>query len=41
MAKRKKKKKSGFQKLQIGMALLMAVITIAGIAMQIVSALGA
>ena len=39
--KKKKKKKSGFQKLQIGMACLMAVITLAGIAVQIFAAIGA
>ena len=39
--KKHKKKRSGFQKMQIGMALLMAAITIAGIAVQIFAAINA
>ncbi|BDR60390.1 DUF4044 domain-containing protein [Lactobacillus xylocopicola] len=39
MARKRKKKKSGFQKLTIVMAWLMAFITLAAVFMQIVSAL--
>ncbi|WEV40577.1 DUF4044 domain-containing protein [Lactobacillus sp. ESL0684] len=39
MARRKKKKKSGFQKLTIFMAWLMAFITLAGILVAVIPAL--
>lgn len=40
MARRKHKKKSFFQKLTIVMALLMAIITLAGIIAQVMQGLG-
>lgn len=40
MVRKHKKKKSGFQKLTIFMAWLMAIITIVAVVMQAVSALG-
>ncbi|MBA1395078.1 DUF4044 domain-containing protein [Lactobacillus sp. XV13L] len=39
MARKHKKKKSGFQKLTIAMAWLMAIITLAAVVMQVVGAL--